>query len=121
MGKAHQNRKKKAQPKNETEALAINRKQTPSIQSSTKTHMDLWNSAMGYNLQFQHRNHPALLIQESRLILNAPWYINNHNTDPNKKVEYQILQKIRKPHQCTSNKPTRQYDTTTHRQKNATS
>jgi hypothetical protein len=60
MGKAHQIQKKTAQPKSETNALAtrkintINRKQTPSIQSSTQTHMDLWNSAMGDSLQFQH-------------------------------------------------------------------
>jgi hypothetical protein len=60
MGKAHQNKKKTAQPKSETNALAtrkkintINRKQTPPIQSN-RTHMDLWNSAMGDNLQFQH-------------------------------------------------------------------
>jgi hypothetical protein len=49
MGKAHQNQKKTAQPESETSELAtrkkintINRKQTPPIQSSTATHMDLW-------------------------------------------------------------------------------
>jgi hypothetical protein len=42
----------------------VNRKQT-SIQSSTHTHMDLWNSAMGYGLKSQHRNPPALPIQDS--------------------------------------------------------
>jgi hypothetical protein len=67
MGKAHQNQKKTAQPKSETNALAtrkkiknINRTQTPTIQSSTQTHMDLWNSAMADILQLQHRNPPAL-------------------------------------------------------------
>jgi hypothetical protein len=39
--------------------------QTPPIQSSTQTHMDLWNSAMGNSLQFQHRNPPAFSIQDS--------------------------------------------------------
>jgi hypothetical protein len=70
--KAHQNQKKTAQPKSEGNALAtrkkvntINRKQTPPIQSSTQTHMALWNSAMGDSRQFQHRNPPALSIQDS--------------------------------------------------------
>jgi hypothetical protein len=61
MGKAHQNNKKKAQPINEINALAtkkknntINGKQTSPIQSSTQTHTDLWNSAVGDSLQFQH-------------------------------------------------------------------
>jgi hypothetical protein len=68
MGKAHQNQKKTAQPKRETNALAtgkkintINKKQTPPIQS----HMDLWNSAMGDSLQFKHRSPPALSIKDS--------------------------------------------------------
>jgi hypothetical protein len=60
MGKAHQIQKKTAQPKSETNELVtrkfndINRKQTPPIQRSTQTHMDLRNSAMGDSLQFQH-------------------------------------------------------------------
>jgi hypothetical protein len=68
MGKAHQMQRKTAQPKNETNALAtwkinvINREQTPPIQSRTQTHMNLWNSAMGDSLQFQHRNPPVLSI-----------------------------------------------------------
>jgi hypothetical protein len=48
MGKADQNQKDKAQPKRETNALAtrkmnniMNRKQTPSIQSSAQSYMDL--------------------------------------------------------------------------------
>jgi hypothetical protein len=72
MGKAHQNQKKTVQPKSETNALAtrkkintVNRKQTPPIQSSTQTHMDICNSAMGDSLQFQHRNLPATSIQDS--------------------------------------------------------
>jgi hypothetical protein len=71
MVKAHQTHKN-INLKSETIALAtrkkintINRKQTPSIQSSTHTHMDLWNSAMGDSLQFQHRNPPALSIKDS--------------------------------------------------------
>jgi hypothetical protein len=54
MGKAHQIQKKRAQPESETNEVAtrekmntINRKQTPPIQSSTQTHMNLRNSAMG--------------------------------------------------------------------------
>jgi hypothetical protein len=53
MGKARQNQKKPAKSKSETDALAtreksntINGKQTPPIQSSTETYIDLWNSAM---------------------------------------------------------------------------
>jgi hypothetical protein len=71
MGKAHQNQKKTTQPKDESNALAtrkintIDRKQTPTIQMSTQIHMDLWNPAMGDSLQFQHRNPPALSIQDS--------------------------------------------------------
>jgi hypothetical protein len=42
-----------------------NSKQTPPIQSSTQTHMDLRNSAMRDSLQFQHGNPPALSIQDS--------------------------------------------------------
>jgi hypothetical protein len=70
MGKAHKNQKKPAQPKSETNALTpwkintINSKQTPPIQSS-QTHLDLRNSAMGDSLSFQHRNPPALPIQDS--------------------------------------------------------
>jgi hypothetical protein len=59
MSKPHENRKKRAQPISETNALATrkklnttNRKQTPPIQSSIQTHMDLWNSAMGNSFQF---------------------------------------------------------------------
>jgi phage-related protein len=65
------NKKKIAQSKSETNTLAtqkintINRKQTPPIQKGTQTHMDLWNSAMGASIQFQHRNHPELTIQVS--------------------------------------------------------
>jgi hypothetical protein len=72
MDKAYQNQKKTAQPESETNELAtrkkihtINRKQTPPTQSSTQTHMDLWNSAMGDILQFQQRNPPALSLQDS--------------------------------------------------------
>jgi hypothetical protein len=42
----------------------INRKQSSPIQSSAQTHMDLGNSAMEDSLQFQHRNPPALSIQD---------------------------------------------------------
>jgi hypothetical protein len=54
MGKTHKIHKKTAQPKSKVNELAtqkkintINTKQTPPIESSTQTHMDLWNSAMG--------------------------------------------------------------------------
>jgi hypothetical protein len=72
MGKTHQNPKKTTQPKSETNELAtrkninsINRKQTASMQSSTQTRIDPWKSVMGYSLQFQHRNAPAISIQNS--------------------------------------------------------
>jgi hypothetical protein len=71
MGKAYQNQKTPAQPKSEINALAtrkknntISRKQTHT-KSSTQTHFDLRNSAMGGSLEFQHRNPPALSIQDS--------------------------------------------------------
>jgi hypothetical protein len=54
MGKAHQNQKKTAQELVTRKINTINRKQTPPIQSSAQTHMDLWNSAMRDSLQFQH-------------------------------------------------------------------
>jgi hypothetical protein len=81
MRKAHQNHKKTAQPKSETNALAtrkintISRKQAPPIQSSTQTHMDLWISAMGTasnsNIEILQRFQSKTL----QSILNAPWYI----------------------------------------------
>jgi hypothetical protein len=54
----------------------INRKQTASTQSSTQTHVHLWNSAMG---AASSSNIEILQIFQSktlRSILNAPWYIN---------------------------------------------
>jgi hypothetical protein len=62
-------KRKSTQPKSETNVLVtrkintIDRKPTP-IQSSTQTHMDLRNSAMGDSLQFQHQNTPVLSIQD---------------------------------------------------------
>jgi hypothetical protein len=86
MGKAHQNQKNTAQPKSETnaEATKINtiiRKQTPPVQSSTQTHIDLWNSAMGDSLQFQHQNHPALSIQGSP-IYSERTLVHKQSQDP---------------------------------------
>jgi hypothetical protein len=78
MGKAHENKKETAQSKCETNARAIRRKnntirrkQTPPIQSSTQTNMDLWNPAMG-------EQPPIPTSKTLRSILNAPWYINKH-------------------------------------------
>jgi hypothetical protein len=71
MGKLHKNKNKTAQPKSETNALTtqkistLNRKQIPPMEFSIQTNTDLWNSAMGDSLQFQHQNPPALSIQES--------------------------------------------------------
>jgi hypothetical protein len=48
------------------------------IQSSTQTRMDLRNSAMGDSLEFQHRNPPAISIQDSPIHSERTWYINNH-------------------------------------------
>jgi hypothetical protein len=83
MGKAHQIQKKTTQPESETNELAtwknisiINRKQTP-IQSSAEIHVDLWNSAMGDSLQFQHRNPPALAIQDSPIHFERTFVNNN--------------------------------------------
>jgi hypothetical protein len=67
MGKAHQNQKKTAQLKSETNDLTtptkvntISRKKTAPVQSSTETHMDLWNLAVGDSFHFLHRNPAAL-------------------------------------------------------------
>jgi hypothetical protein len=56
----------------------INRKQTPPMQSSTRTHVNLWNSAVGDSLQFQYRNPPGLPIQDSPIHFERTWHINNH-------------------------------------------
>jgi hypothetical protein len=108
---------KTAQPTCETNELAtrdnistisaISRKQTPPIQSSTQIHMDTLNSAVGDSLQFQHRNVPALSIQDSpihseRALVHKqpqdPWRsTNERSAELNKMVERQILQQIRKP------------------------
>jgi hypothetical protein len=48
MGKEHQNQKKTVQTKLATRKISsINRKQTPSVQSSTETHVFLWNAEWG--------------------------------------------------------------------------
>jgi hypothetical protein len=69
MNKEHQTQKKTAQPKSGTNALAtrkkintIDRKETPPIQSRTQTHGI---QLRGDSVQFQHRNIPALSIQDS--------------------------------------------------------
>jgi hypothetical protein len=81
MGKAHQNQKKTAQPKSETNAVAarkdintINGKQTP-----PQTHKDLWNSAIRDRLNFEHRILQCFQFKTLRSILNAPWCIHNHS------------------------------------------
>jgi hypothetical protein len=64
-------KRKQTQLKSETNALAtrkiktIDIKETPPTEGSTQPHMDLRNSAMGDSLQFQHRNPPALSIQDA--------------------------------------------------------
>jgi hypothetical protein len=68
MGEAHQNQTKQLNQEEKKYALAtrkMNRKRTPPTQISTQTQMDLWNSAMEDSLQFEHRNPPALSIQDS--------------------------------------------------------
>jgi hypothetical protein len=77
-------------------------------QSSTQTHMDLWNSAMGYSLYFRHQYLPVLSIQDCQIhsehILvhkqpQDPWRsTNEHSSQWNRRVEYLILKKVRKPH-----------------------
>jgi hypothetical protein len=91
--KAHQNQKKTVQPKSETNAPAtrkinitrMNRKQTPPIQSSTQTRMDIWNSAMGDSLQFQHRNPAALSIQDCPIYC-GPTLVHKQSQDPRRSV-----------------------------------
>jgi hypothetical protein len=103
MSKAHQIQKKEiTQPKSETNALAtrkkirtINRKQTPPIQSSIQTHMNLWNSAMGASHQFKNQNLQRFQSKARRSILNAPWYINNHRIHKDLKMNT-MLSEIKK-------------------------
>jgi hypothetical protein len=74
-----------------------------------KPNMDLWNSARegatsNSNIETLQRFQSNTL----RSILNDPWYINNHRIHEDlqintvlseiKKLEYQTLKKIRKPH-----------------------
>jgi hypothetical protein len=86
MGKAYQTQKKIAQLKSETNALAtrkmnaVSRKQTARMQSSTPTHMDLWNSGMKDSLQFQHRNPPELSIQDTPVHSECT-LVHNHRKD----------------------------------------
>jgi hypothetical protein len=47
----------------------------------TQTHMDLWYSAMGDSLQFQHRNPTALSIQDS-LIHSERTLVRKQPQDP---------------------------------------
>jgi hypothetical protein len=81
MGKAHQNQRKTAQPKSETNAIAtqkkintINRKQTP------ETHwtygIQLRGTASNSNMEILQR----FQSKTFRSTLKAPWYINNHRT-----------------------------------------
>jgi hypothetical protein len=110
MGKAHQNQKKSLQPKSEINTLAppkminsINRKQTPSIQSSTSG-IQLCGTTSSSNIEILYRFQSKTL----RSIPNAPWYLNNHRIHDDlqmntvlseiKKVECQIRKEIRKPY-----------------------
>jgi hypothetical protein len=84
MDKAHQNKKKTVQPKSATKVLAtrkkintINRKQMTPIQSSTQTHMEQWNSAMGAASNSNIEILQIFQCKTLRSILNAPWYIHN--------------------------------------------
>jgi hypothetical protein len=72
----------------------IKRKQTPPIQSSTQTHMDLWISAMGDRLQFQHQNPPALSIQDS-LTHSARTLVHKEQPDPFKSTTNTVLSEIK--------------------------
>jgi hypothetical protein len=104
MGKAHQNQKKPVQHKSETIALATRKIKTPPIQCSIQTDLHLWHSAMGGSLQFQHRNPPALPIQDSpihseRTLVHKqpknPWRpTNEHSAQRNKKVSAKYLTKL---------------------------
>jgi hypothetical protein len=61
--------------------------------------MEVWNSAMGASLQFQDRNILALSIPDSPIHSEHTLVRKQlHSAQWNKKAEYQILKKIRKPH-----------------------
>jgi hypothetical protein len=99
MGKAHQNEKKTAQPKCETNAPAtrkintINRKQTPPIQSSTQNHMDLWNSAMG-DSGCNTIHSQGIVTREENYITRTTNTLEEYDAQKKKKHE-NILQKGR--------------------------
>jgi hypothetical protein len=44
-----------------------------SYTSSVQTHLNLWNSAMGDSLQFQHQNPQELSIQDSPIHSECTW------------------------------------------------
>jgi hypothetical protein len=85
MGKAHKNRKKTAQPKHETNALATGRRSTLSIESKLLLYkavlksiwtyeIQLWETASNSNIEILQRVQSMTL----RSILKTTWYINNH-------------------------------------------
>jgi hypothetical protein len=58
------------------------------IQSSTQTHMDLWNSAMGDSFQFQHQNPSALSIQDSHCQIHSErTLVHKQPQDPRSEVK----------------------------------
>jgi hypothetical protein len=93
MGKAHQNQKKTAQPKSETNALATtSRKQFPLYKAVLKPMwtygIQLWGAASSSNIEALQRCQSKAL----RSSLNAPWYIHNHRTHE----DLQVLSEIKK-------------------------
>jgi hypothetical protein len=69
-------------------------KATP-IQSSTQTHMDLWNSAVGDASNSNTEILQRFQFNTLRSILNAPWYINTHRTDEDLQINT-VLSEIKK-------------------------
>jgi hypothetical protein len=115
-GKAHQNQKKIAQTKSETNALTIQK-----INSIKRKQYSNPYGPMEFSYGGQ-RPTPTLksssvLIQDSLIYSDHtlvhkqpqdPWKCTNERSaEWNKKVDWQIPKKIRKPHKYTSNEPSR--------------
>jgi methionine salvage enolase-phosphatase E1 len=100
MGKVHQNQKKIAHSKTETNALSIrkintiNRKQTPykAVLKPIWTYgIQTWSTASNSYIEILQR----FQSKTPRSVLNAPWYINNHRVHEDLQMDT-MLSEIKK-------------------------
>jgi hypothetical protein len=83
---------KPGQPKTETTAIAIQKK--INTINRKQTHMDVWNSATGDSLQLQHRNPPALSVQDSPIHYECT-LVHNHRIHEDLQINT-VLSEIKK-------------------------